>query len=133
MPAGRVDQLPRDVGRSSWPAGRRGSRGDGGRRLRCSVRRRHRAQSKQRWRTASPVAKAATARGLTRLADALRAGQPGPIRAALEQFGAGLPEAQRAEFVTQALRLMRDVEPATAALATEEPAPQPPRSGTATR
>jgi hypothetical protein len=69
---------------------------------------------------ATPTVKLTMARNLTRLADALRAGQPGAIRRAIAQVSAVLPPADRAAFTAQGLRLMRDLQPA-AAQGQEEP------------
>ena len=74
---------------------------------------------------ASPVVKLTTARRLTQLADALRGGQPGPITAALHQVSAVLPTAERAAFMAQAVRLMRDLQPAAASREPAAPAPSP--------
>ena len=79
----------------------------------------------QAFAAASPAVKLTTARNLTRLADALRAGQPGQIRSLLGQISTVLPSAERTAFLTQALRLTRDVAPATPLAAEEAPARRP--------
>jgi len=61
---------------------------------------------------ATPTAKLLLARQLMRFADALHGGQPGAVRQAITQVSLHLPRADRAAFTAQALRLMRDLEPA---------------------
>jgi hypothetical protein len=63
---------------------------------------------------ASPSAKLVMARQLARLSDALRRGQRGQIQAAVRNVSLTLPAAQRTAFMTQAVRIMRDLEPAAA-------------------
>jgi hypothetical protein len=72
--------------------------------------------------SASPTVKLTVARGMAQLADALQAGQPGRVAAAVNLVTAALPGAQRAAVVAQATRLLRDLQPAAGVA---EPASSP--------